>query len=130
MIFNQMVKENKVMPSQEHYGCVVGLLARAGCLAEASGLVDDCFEVMGPNALRALLSGCVLHGNVELAEVVAKELFEQDPKEAGHVVLLSNAYASVGRFQNAETLRTRMDEQGLIKNQGISSLSENSYDFG
>ncbi|XP_021900494.1 pentatricopeptide repeat-containing protein DOT4, chloroplastic-like isoform X2 [Carica papaya] len=130
MIFNEMVEENEVMPCQEHYGCIVDLLARAGCLSEASGFVDDCFEVMGPNALRALLSGCVLHGNVELAEVVAKKLFEQDPEESGHVVLLSNVYASVGRFQNAETLRTRMDKQRLMKNPGISSLGESSYDFG
>ena len=35
LIFNQMGEENKIRPSREHYGCVVDLLSRAGCLPDA-----------------------------------------------------------------------------------------------
>ena len=59
-------------------------------------------EKMGPNAWRALLSGCHLNGQV---------------------VLLSNVYASVGRFQDAEALRASMKKKELIKNPGISLLN-------
>ncbi|KAK9183761.1 hypothetical protein WN943_024106 [Citrus x changshan-huyou] len=130
VIFNQMIEENKVKPSQEHYGCVVDLLARAGCLSDASGLAGKLLEGMGPNIWRALLSGCVLHGNVELAELAAKNVSELDPGESGQVVLLSNAYASVGRFQDAEALRSGSQKKGIIKIPGISFLNSTSRDFG
>ncbi|KDO68025.1 hypothetical protein CISIN_1g046221mg, partial [Citrus sinensis] len=97
VIFNQMIEENKVKPSQEHYGCVVDLLARAGCLSDASGLAGKLLEGMGPNIWRALLSGCVLH---------------------------------VGRFQDAEALRSGSQKKGIIKIPGISFLNSTSRDFG
>ncbi|KAL5788841.1 hypothetical protein ACOSP7_005790 [Xanthoceras sorbifolium] len=130
VIFKQMVEENKVSPSREHYGCIIDLLARAGCLSDASWIAGKLSEGMGPDFWRALLSGCVLHGNVELAELAATKVFELDPEESGQAVLLSNAYASVGRFQDAEALRSSMQKKGLIKNPGISFLNSSSCEFG
>lgn len=130
VIFNQMVEENKVKPSQEHYGCVVDLLARAGRLSDASGLAGKLLQGIGPNIWRALLSGCVIHGNIELAEFAAGKVFELDPGDSGPVVLLSKVYASVGRFQDAVALRSSIQKKGLIKNPGISFLNNNSCHFG
>ncbi|KAJ4715998.1 Pentatricopeptide repeat-containing protein [Melia azedarach] len=130
LIFNQMIEANNVKPSQEHHGCVVDLLARAGCLSDASLLAGKLLEGTGPNIWRALLSGCLLHSNVELAELAARQVFEQDPEESGQVVLLSNVYASVGRFQDAEALRSSTLKKRLIKNPGISLLDDSSSDFG
>ncbi|OMO74478.1 hypothetical protein CCACVL1_16669 [Corchorus capsularis] len=126
MIFNKMVEDDKIRPSQEHYGCIIDLLARAGCLTDASGFLSQL--KIGPNAWRALLSGCALHGNVELAEFVAKKVFEMEPRESDHIVLLSNVYASVGRFKDAETLRLGMQKKAVIKNAGVSLLCK--YDSG
>lgn len=39
VIFNPMIEENKVKRSQEHYGCVVDLLARVGCYQMQVGLL-------------------------------------------------------------------------------------------
>ena len=76
-----------------------------------------------------MLSGCLLHGNVGLAELAASRIFEQDPEGSDQVVLLSNVYASVGRFQEAESLRSSL-KKGLLKNPGISLLNGIPYDFG
>ncbi|XP_002534254.3 pentatricopeptide repeat-containing protein At4g13650 [Ricinus communis] len=125
MIFNRMVKDNKIRPSQQHYGCVIDLLMRAGCLSDTNDwkfLEDTC-----PNVWKALLSGCALHGNVELAELAAKYLLEKNPGESVVLVLLSNVYVSVGRFQDAESLRLT---KGFVKNPGISYLCGTSYDCG
>ncbi|EXB39298.1 hypothetical protein L484_024993 [Morus notabilis] len=130
MILHQMVEENKVKLSEEHYGCVVDLLARAGCLPDASGVAIKLVESAGPNAWRALLSGCLLHGNVDLAEYAARRVFEKDPDKSGQVVLLSNIYASVGRFHDAEVLRQSLTKSGLTKNPGISFLNGIPCDFG
>nr|POE94192.1 pentatricopeptide repeat-containing protein dot4, chloroplastic [Quercus suber] len=130
MIFNQMVEENRIRPSQEHYGCVVDLLSRAGCLPDAIGFASKFLDGTGPDVWRALLSGCLLHGNVGLAELAASRIFEQDPEGSDQVVLLSNVYASVGRFQEAESLRSSLKKKGLLKNPGISLLNGIPYDSG
>ncbi|XVF00887.1 hypothetical protein REPUB_Repub04eG0040600 [Reevesia pubescens] len=128
IIFNKMVEDDKIRPNQEHYGCIIDLLARAGCLSDASCFVNQLG--IGTNAWRALLSGCVLHGNVELAEFSARKVFELEPRESDQIVLLSNAYASVGRFQDAEALRLGMQKKALIKNPGVSLLYRNPDDGG
>ncbi|XP_059445593.1 pentatricopeptide repeat-containing protein DOT4, chloroplastic-like [Corylus avellana] len=130
VIFNQMVEMNRIKPSEEHYGCVVDLLARAGCLPDAIGFARKFLEGMGRNVWRALLSGCLLHGNVRLAELAASKICERDPEGYDQVVLLSNVYASVGRFQDAESLRSSLKKKGLLKNPGISLLNGIPYDFG
>lgn len=123
MIFNQMVEDNKIKPSQEHYGCVIDLLMRAGCLSDASWFAGKFLKEMGPDVWKALLSGCALHGNVVLAELAVKKVFEQGAGEPGQVVLLSNLYASVGRYQDAAALRLSMQNKSFIKNPGISFLN-------
>lgn len=120
VIFNQMVEDQTVRPNQDHSGCIVDMLARAGRLSDASEFVSRHTEKMGANAWRALLSGCQLHGNVELAELAARRVYDLDPEEPDQVVLLSNVYASVGRFQEAEALRASMTRKELIKNPGLS----------
>ena len=125
-----MIEENKVKRSQEHYGCVVDLLARAGCLSDASGHAGKLLEGMGANIWRALLSGCVLHGNMELAELAAKKVSELDPGESGQVVLLSNVFASVGGVSGSEALRSGSQTKWIIKIPGISFLNSTSRDFG
>ncbi|KAF3434693.1 hypothetical protein FNV43_RR21778 [Rhamnella rubrinervis] len=130
MLFSSILSENKIRLGQEHYGCVVDLLARAGCLQDASGFASKLLEGAGPNVWRALLSGCLLHHNVAVAELAARKVLEQDPEESSQVVLLSNIYASIGRFQDAEALRWNLKKSGSVKNAGISLLSGIPFDFG
>nr|POF10783.1 pentatricopeptide repeat-containing protein, mitochondrial [Quercus suber] len=75
LIFNQMGEENKIRPSRQHYGCVVDLLSRAGCLPDAIVFARKFLDGTGPDVWRALLSGCLLHGNVGLAELAASNIF-------------------------------------------------------
>jgi hypothetical protein len=39
---------------------------------------------------------CRIHGNVEMAECVAKQVLELEPENAEGYVLLSNVYAAAG----------------------------------
>ncbi|WCJ39859.1 Pentatricopeptide repeat (PPR) superfamily protein [Euphorbia peplus] len=130
MIFNKIIEDDKIIPSKEHYGCVIDLLTRVGCFTETSEFSSRFLEDMGPNAWKALLNGCALYGNVELAEVAAKHISEMDPGESGHGVLLSKVYSSVGRFGDAQSLRMSMESKGFTKNPGISILNEIRKDWG
>ncbi|CAD6270820.1 unnamed protein product [Miscanthus lutarioriparius] len=57
-----------ISPKIEHYGCMVDLLSRAGLLEEAHQLIED--MPMEANAVvwGALLGGCKIHRNADLAE--------------------------------------------------------------
>ncbi|KAK1321999.1 Pentatricopeptide repeat-containing protein [Acorus calamus] len=117
------VEGGKDQASAEHYGCVVDMLARAGRFEEAKGLVKSIsLEGIHLDAWMALLGGCRIHDEVGLAEVAADRVIKSGLKDAGHVVLLSNLYASIGRFEEVEMLRSNVRMKGLVKEVGRSSV--------
>ncbi|KAL5701054.1 hypothetical protein ACHQM5_026433 [Ranunculus cassubicifolius] len=49
----------------------------------------------------SLLSSCRVHGNMNLGEIAANQLFQLAPDNAGYYVLLSNIYAAEGTRKEA-----------------------------
>ncbi|XP_059463600.1 putative pentatricopeptide repeat-containing protein At3g13770, mitochondrial [Corylus avellana] len=109
-----------VEPEIEHYGCVVDLLGRAGKLEEAFKFIEEMpFE---PTAAiwGSLLGACSVHSNVEMGESVGRQLLEIEPENSGNYVILSNLYASAGRWEDVRTLRKLMKEKAVKKEPGRS----------
>ncbi|VVA96914.1 unnamed protein product [Arabis nemorensis] len=104
----------------EHYGCMIDLWGRAGMLDDAYRLICD--MPMKPNAIvwGALLSGCRLVKDTQLAETVLKELIALEPWNAGNYVQLSNIYSVTGRWDEAAEVRDTMNKKGLKKIPGFS----------
>jgi pentatricopeptide repeat protein len=72
----------------EHYVCVIDLLGRVGRLAEAEDLVCRMPYESTPAVWSALLGACKLHGDVERAKRIARELSELGKDdETSYVVL-------------------------------------------
>jgi pentatricopeptide repeat protein len=98
---------HKISAKLEHYTCVVDLLGRAGHLQEA----EDMIKAMpyNPNVAvwMALLGSCRIHGNVEMAERVVKQVIELEPENAAGYVLLSNIYAAAGNRDLSRMLNGR-----------------------
>ncbi|KAB1216745.1 hypothetical protein CJ030_MR4G003869 [Morella rubra] len=117
-----------VKPRIEHYGCMIDLLSRAGFLDEACRLIGTMPIRPNDTIWGALLGGCRIHKNVELASHVAKKLaVELDPKQAaGYLVLLSNVYAAAKRWQDAVTVRRKIVELGVRKPPGRSWVQVNA----
>lgn len=109
-----------VTPTIEHYGCMVDLLARAGLLVEAQDLIKS--MPMKANAIvwGALLGGCRLHKDTQLAEHVLKQLIDLEPWNSGHYVLLSNIYSASRRWDEAEKIRSSLSQKGMQKLPGCS----------
>ncbi|KFK39557.1 hypothetical protein AALP_AA3G259500 [Arabis alpina] len=119
-IFNSMEKLHGVVPEDVHYGCMVDLLGRAGLLKEALHLIKN--MPLEPNDViwNSLLAACRGQGNVEMAAYAAERIQVMAPERTGSYILLSNVYASAGRWNDVAKVRLSMKEKGLRKPPGTS----------
>lgn len=80
----------------------------------------------------SLLSACRIYINIELGEYAAERLFELEPENAAHYVLLSNMYAAAGRWDDIENVRTMMKVRRVKKKPAGCSwieVNNNVYTF-
>ncbi|XP_028783775.1 putative pentatricopeptide repeat-containing protein At3g13770, mitochondrial isoform X2 [Neltuma alba] len=120
-IFNDMANGKLgVEPEIEHYGCVVDLLGRSGQVEEAFKFINEMPFEPTPAIWGSLLGACRVHSNVDIGEFVGHRLLEVEPGNAGNYVILSNLYASVGRWEDVKSLRDLMLKKAVIKEPGKS----------
>lgn len=120
--FTSMTRDYGVKPKGKHYAAMVDLLGRAGRLEDAYEFVmtSPCKE--HPVVWGALLGACKIHRNMDLVKLAAKNFFDLEPENAGKYVVLSNAYASFGLWDNVAKIRTVMNESGMKKEPGYSMI--------
>ncbi|KAK7302967.1 hypothetical protein RJT34_13864 [Clitoria ternatea] len=118
--FDSMTSEFSIEPKLEHYACMVDLLARTGNLSKAYRFIKTMPVKPDATIWGALLCGCRIHHDVELAEKVAEHVFELEPENTGYYVLLANIYAEEEKWEEVKKLRERIGKQGLKKNPGCS----------
>lgn len=118
--FEMMRVVHEIVPKMEHYACMVDLFCRGGKLKPAYDFI--CKMKVQPNAViwGTLLAASKIHLNVELAEICVNKLVELEPENSGNYVLLSNIYASVGRWQEALMVRNLMKGKKLYKTAAYS----------
>ncbi|XP_049394095.1 putative pentatricopeptide repeat-containing protein At3g13770, mitochondrial [Solanum stenotomum] len=120
-IFNDLSSgKDRVEVSIEHCGCVVDLLSRSGQVERAFQFIKEMpFE---PTAaiLGSLLGACWAHLYVDIGEIVARQLLEIEPENAGTYVILSNMYASAGRWEDARRVRELINARAMVKESGKS----------
>ncbi|KAL6493791.1 hypothetical protein OROGR_031700 [Orobanche gracilis] len=123
--FDSMMNVYKIEPNIKHYGCLVDLLGRAGLLKEAEDLIDT--MPMAPDVATwgALLGACKKHGDKEMGERIGRKLIELETEHDGFHVLLSNIYASKGKWENVMEIRGTMTRHGLVKTPGCSIIEAN-----
>ena len=109
-------------PSVDHYSCMINMVARAGMLEEAMGLIKEMpFEPNG-HIWASLLAASFIHGNAEMGRCSAEKLLELNPKDHGAYVALSNVYAAGNQWSEVKKLRKMMRKQGIRKKPGLSWL--------
>lgn len=120
--FDAMKNIYGIIPTVEHYGCMVDLLSRAGLFKEAVKLVEE--MPMRPNIAiwGALLNGCDIYENVGLADRVRSNMVEFERHTSGVYVLFSNIYAKAGRWQEVKLARESMKYRKIVKTPGHSSV--------
>lgn len=123
-LFKLMEQKFSLTPKLEHYGCMVDLLGRAGELQEAYNLLESMPMKQDSVVWGTLLGACSFHGNVELAEKAVESLFKLEPWNPGNYVILSNIYATAGRWDGVAKLRKLMKGRQITKAAGYSFIEE------
>ncbi|XP_042504249.1 pentatricopeptide repeat-containing protein At3g29230-like isoform X2 [Macadamia integrifolia] len=121
-IFYSMKRDFAINPKLKHYGCLVDLLCRNGLLEEAELLVKDMPHDPDVAIWGALLGGCRISSNSKLVERIMNRVDKLKTNEPGVYVLLSNIYASSGKWPEAVRTREKMEEKSLWKKAGCSAL--------
>ncbi|XP_010450093.1 PREDICTED: pentatricopeptide repeat-containing protein At4g14170 [Camelina sativa] len=121
-LYLRLMQEYKIVPELKHYASVADCMSRAGLLEEAEKFLEDMPVEPDEAVMGAVLSGCKVHGNVEVGERVAKKLIQLEPGKAGYYVTLAGLYSATGRFDEAESLREWMKEKQISKVPGCSSI--------
>lgn len=130
-LFTMMVNDYQLTPESKHYGIMVDLLGRTGELNHAMDIINQMPLPICPHVWGALLGASLIHQNMEMAEVAARNVFQLDPNHAGYYVLLSNMYARDGKWDNAAKLRTFVKEKELkkVSGQSIIELRDEVHTF-
>ncbi|CAM6033611.1 unnamed protein product [Sphagnum compactum] len=125
-LYASMTKDYMIPAKLEHHTCMVDLLGRAGHLQEAENMLMAMPCEPQVAAWMALLGACRIHGNVEMAERIAKRILEIDPENAAGYVLLSNIYAAGGNRHLCENIERQRKEKGAKKQPGHTWIEVNN----
>ncbi|KAJ6751321.1 hypothetical protein OIU85_001817 [Salix viminalis] len=120
--FDSMRLDYCIEPSMKHYTLIVDMLGRSGQLTEALRFIERMpvnpdFVIWG-----ALFCACRAHKKTKMAKFALKKLRELEPTHTGNYVFLSNAYAALGQWEDAERVRVLMQNRGFHKNSGWSFI--------
>lgn len=118
--FYTMKDKYFVTPTLKHYACVVDLLGRAGKLEDAHSFIQG-MPIKPDSAIwGALLNACRIHGQVELGELAAQQIFKTDNADVRYYNLLCDLYAETGKWDEVTRLRKMMREKGFTVDPGCS----------
>ncbi|KAM0857037.1 hypothetical protein ACQ4PT_048727 [Festuca glaucescens] len=116
--YDSMLQDYNISPDKEHYSCVVDLYSRSGKLDDAWKFVSSLPEGTEIDVLGCLLGACRVHNRTDIAELVSKRIFEQNPSDPGYHILMSNIYADAGMWSDVTRIRTMIEERSLKNNTG------------
>ncbi|CAM6032334.1 unnamed protein product [Sphagnum compactum] len=130
-LFNSMCHDYSIIPTVEHYGCMVDLLGRAGLLNAAEGFIRNMPFEADASIWAAFLGACRIHSNVKLADHAAKILLRTETQNAAVYVQLSNIYAAAGLWDDVEKVRNSMKDRGVKKEPGRTwiELGDQTHSF-
>ncbi|XP_010904623.1 pentatricopeptide repeat-containing protein At2g29760, chloroplastic [Elaeis guineensis] len=130
-LFECMESQYGLSPKSEHYGCVVDLLGRAGCIGRAYEIVKGMPFEPGVTVLGALLGACIVHRNVEVGEVVAKSIADRgNQMSSGEYMMLASMYTMFGQWEEARRWRELMNENCVTKEPGCSMIEVSGKVYG
>ncbi|KAF8720929.1 hypothetical protein HU200_023332 [Digitaria exilis] len=127
-VFQSMESDYSLRPRMEHYACMVDLLGRFGSVRQAYNFIKGMPASPNSDVWAALLGAATLHGDVEVADVAAREVFELSRAgRPGAYMAFSNTLAAAGKWEGVHDVREMMKRRGVLKDAAWSWVgSDNS----
>ncbi|RLM87320.1 pentatricopeptide repeat-containing protein [Panicum miliaceum] len=119
-IYNSLVKDHGVQPTEEMCACVVDLLGRSGHVDHALDFIKSMSVEPGPSVWGALLDASVTHSNKEIQDLASKSLLRLGEGKPSNLVAVSNVNASSERWNVVERVRNTINQGPLKKKTGRS----------
>ncbi|KAL4378287.1 hypothetical protein GQ457_02G036990 [Hibiscus cannabinus] len=128
--FRSMSSYN-VTPDQEIYGCVVDLLGRGGRVEEAYQLIKSMPFEPDESVWGALLGACKAHKLTTMGKLAALKVLDLRPNKVEAYLVLSNIYATEGKWGEFARIRKMMRRTGSRKEAGRSwiEVKDQVYSF-
>ncbi|KAM0946233.1 putative tetratricopeptide-like helical domain superfamily [Dioscorea sansibarensis] len=124
--FDSMLQVHGIVPEVEHYGCLIDILGKSGCISRALEVINGMPMPADAAVWGSLLSACRTHGDVDTAVIAMEHLLELEPEDTGNYVLLSNIYAAAGRWDGVAKMRKLIRSRRMKKTPGCSSIEINN----
>ena len=124
--FKSMVQDYNIPSEETHCSCMVDILGRAGQLENSLDFINKSTMKRTASIWRPLLAACRYNSNLQMAEYVAERILDLEPTDATVYVTLSNMYAEVGRWADAENQRRLMEHKEISKEPGCSWIEINN----
>ncbi|KXG23190.1 pentatricopeptide repeat-containing protein At2g46050, mitochondrial [Sorghum bicolor] len=118
--FLMMTRGYSIDPNPQHLACLVDLLGRAGRIEDAYNVVIKLSCESNADIVGAFLGACKMRGKVELAKWAADRLLCLEPSEAVNYLLMSNAFAAAGAWNELAKVRSVMRHRCGSKVPGCS----------
>lgn len=122
MYFNSMIQYYGIEPKNEHFSCMVDLLSRAGDLDGAYRIIKSMKFPADVSTWGSLLNGCRVHQRIDVIRSIEQDLVNLPSKDSGYYMLLSNIHAEYEDWEESQRLRLLMDNVGLKKVPGYSTI--------
>ncbi|WCJ23834.1 Pentatricopeptide repeat (PPR) superfamily protein [Euphorbia peplus] len=120
--FRDMERVFGIIPKGEHYGCMIDLLGRVGLVDEAYEMIQMMPMEPSKAVWGALLNGCRMYGNVEMAKYAAGKLIDLDPGDSGVYAQLSATCVDGKRWNDVRMIGNMMRESKVKKVPGHSLI--------
>lgn len=120
--FNSMAGDFDIIPSCEHYACLVDLLSRGGDLNGAYKVIKSMPFCVDASIWGALVNGCRIHQRMDFLNSVESDLLNMDAKDSGYYTLLSNVFAQGGKWNESRMMRAKMRRLDVKKVPGYSMI--------
>ncbi|CAL5440427.1 unnamed protein product [Camellia sinensis] len=118
--FDSLNKVYGITPAIEHHACMVNILSRAGKFHEVENFIEEMKLTRNTLIWETVLWASKLHGNVEFGQKAAEKLFELEPEMDYNYILLSDIFATKGRWDDVAKVRALMSNRGIKKEPGCS----------
>ncbi|CAH9139271.1 unnamed protein product [Cuscuta epithymum] len=125
-VFRTMMEDYRLVPTDEHFGCMVDLLSRGGMLEEADYLLKCEGLRENASALGAFIASCMVNGKGEMGECAGRRLLSMEPGNASAYSLVSNLYAGQHKWEEVAHMGGLAREKGLKRVSGRSIIVKNN----